>query len=422
MNKKELKKHAVTKKRLKAILALRKNKKYDKIYQLYGRTIYNLATPSKIRKREVERLMDEGRFEEIYAKFGKTKYVENLDEMYETDIYNETGKKPDIFKKLKFLLVNKIMPITMASTVFFPTATVAATEINTRKMKSENAIQYAEEIENYDKKIEKYAQKVNSMHLSDIQIFMKVMSDMWKEIDGYATPKEYDVMGFWRLSLNEEGVGVCRNFSDDITAKLNAINPKYNARNVVVYMGEEEYNLANIDRNIIQNNNTVASNDEQENSNEEEEIDITKFFGNHAVTAVDIPEQNITLILDPTNPGIGVFKDGQIYMFSTPDGKGIQTKALGQLLVIGADQLANLMVTEVESFLNGSQISLVELEEMYGTDAQNKALEQLENREHFKREFIERVNVNHKKALEDLNRNLENEEIKENAQKSQERE
>lgn len=422
MNKKELKKHAVTKKRFKAILALRKNKKYDKIYQLYGRTIYNLATPSKIRKREVERLMDEGRFEEIYAKFGKTKYVENLDEMYETDIYNETGKKPDIFKKLKFLLVNKIMPITMASTVFFPTATVAATEINTRKMKSENAIQYAEEIENYDKKIEKYAQKVNSMHLSDIQVFMKVMSDMWKEIDGYATPKEYDVMGFWRLSLNEEGVGVCRNFSDDITAKLNAINPKYNARNVVVYMGEEEYNLANIDRNIIQNNNTVASNDEQENSNEEEEIDITKFFGNHAVTAVDIPEQNITLILDPTNPGIGVFKDGQIYMFSTPDGKGIQTKALGQLLFIGADKLANLMVTEVESFLNGSQISLVELEEMYGTDAQNKALEQLENREHFMDDFIEKVKIDHKKVLANTNSKLRLQDIKENAQKSQERE
>ena len=328
----------------------------------------------------------------------------------------------NIFKKLKFLLVNKIMPITMASTVFLPTATVAATEINTRKMKLENAIQYAEEIEKYEKKIEDYAQEVNSMHLSDIQVFMKVMSDMWKEIDGYATPKEYDVMGFWRLSLTEEGVGVCRNFSDDITAKLNAINPKYNARNVVVYMGEEEYNLADIDRNIIQNNNTVASNDEQENSNEEEEIDITKFFGNHAVTAVDIPEQNITLILDPTNPGIGVFKDGQIYMFSTPDGKGIQTKALGQLLFIGADKLANLMVTEVESFLNGSQISLVELEEMYGTDAQNKALEQLENREHFMDDFIEKVKIDHKKVLANTNSKLRLQDIKEYEQKSQERE
>lgn len=40
MNKKELKKHAVTKDRLKDILTLRKNKEYDKIYQLYGKTIY----------------------------------------------------------------------------------------------------------------------------------------------------------------------------------------------------------------------------------------------------------------------------------------------------------------------------------------------------------------------------------------------
>ena len=59
---------------------------------------------------------------------------------------------------------------------------------------------------------------------------------------------------------------------------------------------------------------------------------------------------------------------------------------------------------------------------MYGTDAQNKALEQLENREHFKDDFIEKVKIDHKKVLANTNSKLRPQDIKENEQKSQERE
>lgn len=48
-----------------------------------------------------------------------------------------------------------------------------------------------------------------------------------------------------------------------------------------------------------------------------------KIFGNHMVTAIDIPKQNTILILDPTNPSIGTIKNGKIYMFSNKEGKGM---------------------------------------------------------------------------------------------------
>lgn len=86
--------------------------------------------------------------------------------------------------------------------------------------------------------------------------------------------------------------------------------------------------------------------------------------------------QNVSLVLDPTNPGIGVFKDGQIYMFSTPDGKGISAKVLGQFFMNGGEEVLDLGITTLKSFLPSEQ-SLEELEAMYGTEAQNEALEYL---------------------------------------------
>ena len=222
-------------------------------------------------------------------------------------------------------------------------------------------------------------------------------------IDGYATA-ETEPLGFSRLALYIDKVGVCRNFADDITAKLNAINPEYNARNIVVYMSGEEYNLANIDRNIIETNETVAGEDKEQESGD----GIVSITGNHMVTAVDVPDENITLILDPTNPGIGVFRNGQIYMFSTPDGKGIESRMVGQFFQ-GAETMLDLGITELKSCLP-CEYSIEELEEMYGTEKQNEVLEYLEALENDKIEqedFVPKVTVDEKQAIENakVNRN-----------------
>ena len=86
------------------------------------------------------------------------------------------------------------------------------------------------------------------MNLTDSQIFVKLIYDLWNNIDGYGEPETVNEIGYFRLSIQNERVGVCRHFSDDIVAKLNEINPKYNARNVLVYLQDKEYNMIDIDR------------------------------------------------------------------------------------------------------------------------------------------------------------------------------
>ena len=172
------------------------------------------------------------------------------------------------------------------------------------------------------------------MNLTDLQTVMKVMDDMWENIDGYGEPK-IDSPYFPRLDMTEGGVGVCRNMADDVTAKLNAINPEYNARNLTVYLDSEEltsegFSMANIERTILQDNETVVDQDnenqdqdgtdnsegEKEDKNElteEQKEKLSKYVGNHMVTAIDLKEEDVTLIIDSTNCNLGVFEDGKIY-------------------------------------------------------------------------------------------------------------
>ncbi len=417
MGKKKLMQGAITKERLKDIIALRKAKEYDKIFETYGQRIYCLAVPRKYKKQDIKNLLQQGRFEDIYRRYGESTYNDYIYKMQEIDVYNETGSKPrSILNRVKNVFLHRIAPVALSAALLTPATFVAATEYGIKEEKAQNAIEYAQEIEDYNAKIKAYAQEINSMNLTDTQIFMKVMNDMWKSIDGYAEA-ENEIMGFQRLTLDSEGVGVCRNFADDTTAKLNAINPEYNARNVVVYMEDERYHLAKIERNIIEENDTIAD-EENESKQDESKFDITQYTGNHMVTAVDIPGKNITLILDPTNPGIGVFKDGEIYMFSTDTGKGIERKPLGQLFQ-GISGALELEITNIKSFLP-CEYSIEELEDLYGTNAQNQALEYIASLEKSKEEklaqdFIPKAKVNEKKAIKETNSNniAEIEDIKE---------
>lgn len=384
MDKKLLEKIAQTKERFDDIMALRKAgkhdpSKYDEIFQNYGQRVYNIAVPSKHRKAEIKHLMKEGRFEDIYRKHGNKAYKEHIYEMQAIDVYNETGSKPrSILNMVKNMIGRRIAPLFLSTLLIAPPAAGAVIDFASTQEKEQNKIVYSEQLERYDERISAYANEVNAMNLTDTQVFMKVMSDMWSEIDGYGENTE-DIAGLLRLSLQEDGQGVCRHFADDVTAKLNAINPEYNARNLAVYIADNQYELANIDRTILQNNNTVAGTEqEEENSNFVDTV--VNLVGNHVVTVVDVPGKNISLVLDPTNPGIGVFKDGQIYMFSTPDGKGISPKAIGQFFMNGAENMFDLGITTVKSFLPTEQ-SLEELEAIYGTEAQNEALEYLETLE-----------------------------------------
>lgn len=264
------------------------------------------------------------------------------------------------------------------------------------------------------------------MNLTDLQTVMKVMDDMWENIDGYGEPK-IDSVFFPRLDMTEGGVGVCRNMADDVTSKLNAINPEYNARNLSVYLDSEEltsegFSMADIKRNILEDNETVveentenqdgADNSEgkKEDKNELTEAQkekLSKYVGNHLVTAIDLKEDDVTLIIDSTNCNLGVFEDGEIYMFFNDTGNGIKVTEFGNILGnVGGDNFGGIMqLTEdqIKSMLP-SKMSIDELEETYGVEAQNRALREVRKME--KNEEKDFIKMLRPKILEQVQQNI----------------
>lgn len=420
MDRKLLKELAQTEERMNEILSLRKEakndtSKYDEIFYKYGQEIYNEVVPEKYRKKDINKLLKQGRLFDIYLKHGEYAYEDNIHKMRQIDIYNETGSEMrGMLYRLGHTIKHKIAPLIVSLSIA-PTWFGVKLYEEARNEETENAIKYANEIEDYNKKIVSYAEEINAMKLSDIQIFMKVMSDMWEEIDGYSKDITINPAGYFRITLNEEKRGVCRHMADDVTAKLNKINPKYNARNVYVYVNSDGgYEFANIPIKVLESDETIFKKEKGEKGAEEEKeeksdfedgisikFDIAKITGNHVVTAVDVPSKKMTLILDPTNPGIGVFTKGGIYMFNASEEKEFKTREIGQVIFAGGESFLELSKTELESFLI-SDSEVEKIREEYGIDAQNEAIEYikgLEDTETVKVGFVPKVSVNEKSAI-----------------------
>lgn len=234
------------------------------------------------------------------------------------------------------------------------------TEITINKNKQT----YSNMIEQYDKKIEKYAGHIKSLNLNNFQIIMKTQYDLWNSIDKYGEA-DCDITGYYRLAFLEDGKkGLCRHMADDIAEKLNAINPEFNARTLIVYKNiYKDYSLANIEMN--QDENFISSG----NTSELELM----LAGNHMVVLADMPEENITLVVDPTNSSLGVFKNGAIHMFSSSDGNGYYLPIYGQCLQ-GISGKINYINYYKQSFTDAN---IEELREKYGIEAENRVLEEI---------------------------------------------
>ena len=247
------------------------------------------------------------------------------------------------------------------------------------KLIEQNAITYEKEIDEYNQQLDEYVNSLDLEGLTDLEIFMLVMNDMWESIEGYGNP-ELDVHGYTRLDIKEGGVGVCRNIADDMTAKLNAINPEYNARNLIIHCEFGNLISANIERHKTEE---YIMEEELIASIAADETIPDKIFGtmvgnpNHMVTLVDIPGKDITLVLDPTNALVGVFRNGQIIMFNDQEGIYDVTKFYSYLYY-GDEDTLDLTMYQLRSF--NCDETIEELEEQYGLDAQNEALENVRQR------------------------------------------
>ncbi len=375
------------KKNIKDIIQLMKEKKYDEIYQKYGRETYLRVVSNKHQIRDIDKLMDEGRFFELYEKYGEKIYRDYLREMKKVDVENELGIKFKFNNYLFFENMTQNLKIirNQAAKVMLGLTIVSggfSTMISSQydQVIENNSKVYQSEIKDYDEEIKTYAEHINSMNLSDLEIIMKVMNDMWNSIDGYKIPDMYDAIGYPRLALYMDGYGVCRNMADDFTARMNAINPNYEACNLNVYLKEAEIN--NIRRTTLVNYNSIADNSEQEENIDYKSEIISNLTGNHMVSCVKLKEDDVLLIVDPTNPSIGVLKNGNIYMLSNQVMFGIDVKSVGNLM-LGTDTRKNYLKKVTESFFTNGNLDT--LKEKYGITSQNETLE----------EIIEKYSANH---------------------------
>lgn len=353
------------------IKKLKSEQKYDEIFAEFGSKQYVRNTPRKIKRAELKKFKQERRYEDIFNKYGENEYSKYLAKAMYEEIKEIGGLRKAFLWKLKKIVLRG----SVDSLAFLMSISIGL-PISNQKLVHENAIAYADEIKNYNEKIDKYASHINSMNLSDIQIFMKVMDDMWKNIKGYKEP-EKDIHGFLELDLaSEDGYGVCRNMASDVARKLQEINPDYNARTITVYM-DEGYKVADIERTVVQDNETVMESSGEEQTQNSSNFNITKITGNHMVTLVDLKDENLTLVLDPTNPGIGIYKDGNIFMLNTAKENLVQydTKEIITTLCFRTGIDAGLIsLKDFFSSFENSSMSLDEIIEKYGLEAQNKAL------------------------------------------------
>ena len=370
----------MTKEDKEKIRKLKQEGKYDTIFVEYGRGAYLSSISRKYRKEELKRLKRERNYEEIYNKYGDAEYDKILTKAMFDEIRENTNLGKAVAWKVKKILKG-VAGVSLASTMLIGGGFPVANAVEAEK----NAIEYSELVEDYDKNIKEYSKHVNSMNLTDIQVFMKVMDDMWKNIQGYKTPK-LDIQGHLELDLaSKDGYGVCRNMASDVARKLNAINPNYNARTMVVYMDSTNpFYISNIERNIISDNETVQDNHDEDDSQKKDDNSIMKSIlrnlPNHMVTLVDINDEKLTLALDPTNAAIGVYHDGCIIILNPTLGEKatFDTKEILNAILFSSDPEASIKTASdyIRSF-NDTGLNFNEIEAKYGLDAQNKALEEV---------------------------------------------
>lgn len=364
---------------IKNIFSLRKQKKYEDIYENYGRNIYLIFSSRNYKTKEINTLLNNRKYFELYEKYGEKIYNRYLSEMRQHDIENELEvhfgfNNYVFFENLKSKL--KVVYQYMVSTIISFSALTCSIGIKLSNFYDEkiesNGILYEEEINDYNHEIQNYASYINSLNLSDLEIIIKVMNDMWNTIDGYKFPDSYDGVGYQRLSIYMNGYGVCRNMADDFTTRMNAINPNYEACNLNVYFKDVEMN--DIREDLFIRNSFISDNSIYQSSAEADDFlnsGITNIVGNHMVSCVKSNEDDVLFIVDPTNPSIGILKNGQIYMLSNQVMYGIEIKPIGNI-ILGSSNREDYLKKFVESFFTNGDFD--SLKDKYGITSQNETL------------------------------------------------
>lgn len=377
----------MTKEEKRIIKQLKKEKNYEEIFYRFGQKAYNKYADKEYQKFDLEKLKKEGKYEAIYLRYGSHKYNKLLRDIKQEEIEAECGKfSIDAIKnRIKVMLGMSLSALGIATAG--TAALVGNTIYQSEKIKSQNEEEYKDLIEAYTERIDQYAEHINEMGLTDLEIFMKTIDDVYKSSIGYGTAN-INIEGYFGIDLEiPKGTGVCLNLEENIERKLNAIDEDYNARLCAVYSKHGDF-----DETLVI---STQKDDIDVVNNKFDEIDIiggvihiakgdesTKTIGNHAVVAVDLKEDDITLIIDPTACVMGVFKDGKITILNSLNKEEpyeLYRTPIREIAYRGTESL-QVPKEYIKSFLNPS-MSIEEINEKYGIEAQKEALESARKKE-----------------------------------------
>lgn len=318
---------------IKIISQLLKSKNYDEIYKRYGKFMYKLFETSRISQ--------------------EVKY--------------EGGKN---FDDLKQIIDVHLKEIVYFCIIYLSYLFLAMPNDVQKDIKATARNENIDRISEYERYVDDYLESIDFTGLSDLEIFMKLMQYEHQEML-YGTPKQ-EITGYYRVQMLD-GKGVCRNIADDLAYRLNLINPEYNAKMICVNSSYGNW-IKNDDKMQIDPDYNF-NNEEIDKDNKGLEEIKKKLFPNHAVTMINIPGEDYSLILDPTNSGIGVISNGKIDMFNS-DNENYYVTELSNALLMGYDIRFSTELNELKSYF--TKHSLEELNELYGLDAQNEAIKKLD--------------------------------------------
>lgn len=318
---------------IKIISQLLKSKNYDEIYKRYGKFMYKLFETSRISQ--------------------EVKY--------------EGGKN---FDDLKQIIDVHLKEIVYFCIIYLSYLFLAMPNDVQKDIKATARNENIDRISEYERYVDDYLESIDFTGLSDLEIFMKLMQYEHQEML-YGTP-EQEITGYYRVQMLD-GKGVCRNIADDLAYRLNLINPEYNAKMICVNSSYGNW-VKNDDKMQIDPDYNF-NNEEIDKDNKGLEEIKKRLFPNHAVTMINIPGEDYSLILDPTNSGIGVISNGKIDMFNS-DNENYYVTELSNALLMGYDIRFSTELNELKSYF--TKYSLEELNELYGLDAQNEAIKKLD--------------------------------------------
>ena len=158
-------------------------------------------------------------------------------------------------------------------------------------------------------------------------------------------------------------------------------------KKTTIFYDENEKEESRITRKVVDVFNTFETLQKAESPRELSSEQLKKeareeqkeYIVNHAIVAMDIPKEKLTLLIDPTNPSIGIYKNGKIEMFNETKPKEVirDRHIMGDAYNKGFEGIIDYPIDYVKSFIEPT-LSKEELEEKYGLEAQNKMLEKIE--------------------------------------------